>query len=163
MNTQAFGAHDDVVSPDERAVRALYRQVLDGWNAHDADAFAAPFTEDGETIGFDGSQLSGKAEIVATLKQIFADHVTASYVAKVRNVRMLGADAAVLRAVVGMVPPGQLDILPTVNAIQTLVAVRRDGAWHVALFQNTPAQFHGRPELAEQLTEELRQVLAGGS
>jgi hypothetical protein len=24
--------------------------------------------------------------------------------------------------------------------------------------QNTPAQFHGRPELAQQLTEELRQL-----
>jgi len=28
----------------------------------------------------------------------------------------------------------------------------------IALFQNTPAQFHGRPELAQQLTEELRQL-----
>lgn len=28
-----------------------------------------------------------------------------------------------------------------------------------ALFQNTPAQFHGRPELVEALTEELRQLL----
>ncbi|TMB75962.1 MAG: DUF4440 domain-containing protein, partial [Chloroflexi bacterium] len=27
------------------------------------------------------------------------------------------------------------------------------------LFQNTPAQFHGRPELVQQLTEELRQLL----
>jgi hypothetical protein len=29
----------------------------------------------------------------------------------------------------------------------------------VILFQNTPAQFHGRPDLAEQLTAELRQLL----
>ncbi len=27
------------------------------------------------------------------------------------------------------------------------------------MFQNTPAQFHGRPELVQQLTEELRQLL----
>ncbi len=148
------------LSPDERAIHALYRQVLDGWNARNGDAFAAPFTDDGETIGFDGSQHIGRAEIAATLNQIFADHVTATYVAKVRNVRILGADAAVLRAVVGMVPPGQSQINPAVNAIQTLVATRRDGAWRVALLQSTPAQFHGRPELAEQLTEELQQLLA---
>jgi hypothetical protein len=27
------------------------------------------------------------------------------------------------------------------------------------LLQNTPAQFHGRPDLVEMLTEELRRVL----
>jgi hypothetical protein len=59
-----------------------------------------------------------------------------------------------------MVPPGQTDINPAVNTIQTLVAVKRDGTWRIALFQNTPAQFHGRPELVQQLTEELRQLLA---
>ncbi len=159
MNMHASQPEHDL-TPDERAIHALYRQVLDGWNTRNGDAFAAPFTEDGETIGFDGSQHIGRAEIAATLNQIFADHVTAAYVAKVRNVRMLGADAAVLRAVVGMVPPGQAQINPTVNAIQTLVATRRDGAWRVALLQTTPAQFHGRPELAEQLTEELQQLLA---
>ncbi|MGZ6376270.1 MAG: SgcJ/EcaC family oxidoreductase, partial [Ktedonobacterales bacterium] len=94
-----------------------------------------------------------------TLNQIFADHVTAAYVAKVRNVRMLGADAAILRAVVGMVPPGQSKINPAVNAIQTLVATRQDGTWRVALLQTTPALFHGRPELVEQLTEELQQLV----
>jgi hypothetical protein len=31
--------------------------------------------------------------------------------------------------------------------------------WRIALFQNTPAQFHGRPELVQQLTEQLRQLL----
>jgi uncharacterized protein (TIGR02246 family) len=155
---QPFETHD-TLSPDESAVRALYRQVLDGWNRRSGDAFAAPFAEDGETIGFDGSQLIGRADIAATLNQIFADHVTAAYVAKVRNVRMLGTDAAILRAVVGMVPPGQSKINPAVNAIQTLVAARQDGTWHVALLQTTPAQFHGRPELVEQLTEELQQLV----
>ncbi|MGZ3600819.1 MAG: SgcJ/EcaC family oxidoreductase [Ktedonobacterales bacterium] len=155
---QQFEAHS-TLSPDESAVRTLYQQVLNGWNAHNGDAFATPFTEDGETIGFDGSQLIGKEEIATTLNQIFADHVTAAYVAKVRNVRMLGADAAILRAVVGMVPPGQSKINPAVNAIQTLVATRQDGTWRVALLQTTPAQFHGRPELVEQLTEELQQLV----
>jgi hypothetical protein len=29
----------------------------------------------------------------------------------------------------------------------------------IQLFQNTPAQFHGRPEIVEQMTEELREDL----
>jgi uncharacterized protein (TIGR02246 family) len=149
----------DALSSDEMEVRSLYHQMLDGWNKHNADAFAAPFAEDGEVIGFDGSQMNGRAEIAATLGQIFADHVTAPYVSKVKSVRLLSSDVAILRAIVGMVPPGQSDLNPAVNAHQTLVAVKRDGIWRIELLQTTPAQFHGRPELVEQMTEELRQVL----
>lgn len=55
-------------------------------------------------------------------------------------------------------PPGKTDINAAVNAIQTLAAKRHDGEWRIASLQNTPAQFHGRPELVEQLTEELRRL-----
>jgi hypothetical protein len=37
-----------------------------------------------------------------------------------------------------------------------MVAVQKGGNWKVALFQNTPAAFHERPDLAKKLTEELR-------
>jgi uncharacterized protein (TIGR02246 family) len=110
-------------------------------------------------VGFDGSQMSGRTEIETTMSQIFADHQTAAYVGKVRDVRFLSPEIAVLRAVSGMVPPGKADINPAVNTIQTLIAIKEDGAWRIALYQNTPAQFHGRPDLVEQLTEELRQLL----
>ena len=154
-------AHQQDVSPaaDEVEARALYRRLLDAWNARSADAFASLFAEDGVTVGFDGSQLIGRTEIAVELGRIFADHPTAAYVAQVRTVHLLAPDVAILRAVAGMVPAGQSDLNPAVNAIQTLVAARGDGEWRIALFQNTPAQFHGRPELAEQLTEELRELL----
>jgi uncharacterized protein (TIGR02246 family) len=144
---------------DEAAIAALYAQLLDSWNRRDASAFAALFDDEGQSIGFDGSPMSGRDEIAATLGQIFADHVTARYVARVRGIRLLAPDVALLRAVVGMVRPGQSDINPAVNAMQTLVAVNRAGEWHIALLQNTPAQFHGRPEMVEALTQELRALL----
>ena len=150
---------DDTWTADEAALCALYQQILDGWNARDADAFAAPFAEDCVVIGFDGSQQTGRAEIAETTRRIFADHLTATYVSKVREIQALAPGAALLHAVVGMVPRGQSDLNPAVNAHQTIVAAQRDGRWHVILFQNTPAQFHGRPDLAEQLTAELRQLL----
>jgi uncharacterized protein (TIGR02246 family) len=146
-------------SADELAIRALYDQLLAGWNQRNADAMAEPFLEDGESIGFDGSQQVGRAEIAATMGTIFADHSPAAFVAKVRSVRFLGADAAILRAVAGMVPPGKADIEPKVNTHHTVIAQKRGGQWGIALFQNTPAQFHGRPDLVEQLTEELRALL----
>ncbi len=159
MNSQTSRAQDTPPT-DEAEVRALYRQILDAWNQRNAGDMAALFAEDGNVVGFDGSPLNRRAEIESAMRQIFADHLTAAYVGKIREVRFLTPEVAILRAVVGMVPPGQADLNPAVNAIQTLVAARHAGGrWRVELFQNTPAQFHGRPELAQQLTEELRQLL----
>jgi hypothetical protein len=62
-----------------------------------------------------------------------------------------------------MVPSGASDLDPALNAVQTLVASRRDDQWRIELFQNTPASFHGRPADSERLTRELREVLRGGS
>jgi uncharacterized protein (TIGR02246 family) len=141
---------------DESAVRTLYHQLLTSWNARDASNFATPFIEDAEVIGFDGSQMTGRAEIETTLRQIFADHDTGAYVGIIRSVRFLAPEVAMLRAVSGIIPAGQDNLNPALNAQQTLIAVKHDGIWRIALYQNTPAQFHGRSELAQRLTDELR-------
>ena len=158
MSPQTFQSPDSP-SPDEIEIRALYGQMLDQWNKRNADHIAALFAEEGHLIGFDGSPINGRAEIASTMGQIFADHLTATYVGKIRAVRALTPEVTILRAVAGMVPPGQSDLNPAVNTVQTLVAAKRDGKWQIELFQNTPAQFHGRPDLVQQLTEELRQLL----
>ena len=137
------------------SVLELYEQLLTAWNRGDAKAYAELFAEDASLVGFDGSQISG-GEVEAHLAGIFADHQTAAYAWKVREVRTLGEGVVLLRAIVGMVPPGAAEPNPATNAVQSLVAV--DG--RVVLFQNTPAQYHGRPELAEAHTAEISEVLA---
>jgi len=48
MNSQPVQPQD-LPSPAEMEVHALYRQLLDGWNKRSADGFAALFTNDGST------------------------------------------------------------------------------------------------------------------
>ena len=142
--------------PIDTAMRQLHRSLLDCWNRRDAGGFAALFAPEGNVVGFDGSTVDGVSAIRAHLEQIFADHQPAAYVAIVREVRPLGPGTALLRAVVGMVPPGQMRVNPAVNAVQSLVA-RQDGArWRIELFQNTPAAWHGRPDAVAALTKELQ-------
>lgn len=151
-----------VPAAEEKRVVTVYLRLLGAWNKQSALDFASLFAKDGNTVGFDGSPMNGRDEIASTLAAIFAHHQTASYVAKVREVRMLRPDVALLRAVVGMVPPGQKQLNPAVNAIQSVLMVEQGGEWQIALLHNTPAAFHGRPQLAEQLTEELTEVFRSG-
>jgi uncharacterized protein (TIGR02246 family) len=147
---------------ERERVLSVYRQLLETWNKRDADAFAATFTDDGSCVGFDGSTMNGRAEIASTLRSIFQNHPTASYVAKVREIRAIAPGVAIVRSVVGMVPPGKDELNPGVNAIQSLVVVEESPHMKIALLQNTPAAFHGRPELAQELTRELTDALRTG-
>lgn len=143
----------------EAPVARLYADLLAAWNRRDAAGMAALYAPKGGQVGFDGSSVNGPDEIAAHIAPIFRDHPTGRFVGKVREVRAMGNNAALLRAVAGLVPPGKDDINPAVNAIQTLVASRTgDSGWRIEMFQNTPAQFHGRPAEQEKLTAELRQL-----
>lgn len=138
---------------------AVYHAVLEQWNKRNAAGMAAFFTKQGTYIGFDGSQLNGQKEIYDVMDEIFGNFPTAAYVSIIKEVRMLSADAAIVLAVVGMVAQGHTDITPSVNALQSVTLMMEEGKWRIALLQNTPAAFHGRPELSEQLTADLRAAL----
>lgn len=144
---------------DEKEVRSLYQLLIEAWNQRKAGDFAEMIEIDGNLVGFDGNQINGRSEVGRTLKQIFAEHQTATYVYIIKEVRFLTPITALLRAIAGMLPPGQTDLDPAFNTVQSLVAVKHSAGWRIALFQNTPAQFHGRPDLAQAMTDELRQQL----
>lgn len=145
---------------DEQAVRLLYDAFIAGWNQQDGTAIATPFAQEATVIGFDGSQMNGKQEIESTLTAIFAHHRTAPYTAKVKRVRFLAANVALLHGIAGMIPVGQLDFNPHLHTHQTLIATKGEKGWQITLLQNTPAQFHGRADLVEAMTEELKEAKA---
>ncbi|KKK39155.1 methionyl-tRNA formyltransferase [Mesobacillus campisalis] len=142
-----------------KEVQAVYKQLIEAWNNQNARGMADLFAENGESIGFDGSQSIGREEIFSHLDPIFEHHQTAQFVSKVKNVHLLSSNVVMIRAIAGMIPPQSSDLNPNVNTHHTLILVKKAGKWYIQLFQNTPAQFHGRPELVERMTEELRQLL----
>jgi len=148
-------------SADEVAIRSLYQQLMDGWNKGSGEAFAATFAEDGDLVGFDGTHLKGRQEIVSFHQQLFNSYVKGSrLVGKVKKIRFLTSDVALMHVVGGTIIAGQTDIDPERNSVQTLVATKDNkGEWRLAAFQNTRAQYLGRPNEAQALTEELREII----
>jgi uncharacterized protein (TIGR02246 family) len=148
------------VREDEAAIHDLLRRLIDGWNRGSGEGFASPFAEDADFVGFDGTYFKGREEIASFHKMLFGRILVGTrLVGKVRGVRFLTPEVALMHAVGGTVMAGQSDLDPDRNSVQTLVAAKRGGAWELVAFQNSRAQFLGRPELAEKLTEELRREL----
>jgi uncharacterized protein (TIGR02246 family) len=159
MNSQKPQTSDSK-SHDEAAIRTLYQQTIDGWNLGSGDAFAAPYTDDSNFIGFDGTYMKGRQEIASFHQMLFDNFLKGSrLIGKIRSIRFVTQDVAVVTAVGGTVMAGQSDIEPERNSVHTLVAIKCGRNWRLTAFQNTRATFIGRPEESQALTEELRQQL----
>ena len=143
---------------DEAAIRKLYQQMIDGSNSGNGDAFAAPYTDDSDFIGFDCTYMKGHQEIASFHQMLFDKFLRGSrFIGKIRSIRFVTMDVAVMIAVGGTVMAGQSDIEPERNSIHTIVAVKRNSNWYFTAFQNSRVQYIGRPEESQALTEELRQ------
>ena len=122
-------------SADEAAVRALYQQLMDGWNQGSGDAFAAGFTEDGDLIGFDGTHFKGRQEIAPFHQQLFDKWLKSRLVGHVKDVRFLSPDVALMHADGGTVMRGRPCTRTRLDPDPRCYA--RDGEWRLAAFQNT--------------------------
>jgi uncharacterized protein (TIGR02246 family) len=62
QTAQRIDSGIDSHANDDAAIRDLYQQMMDGWNKGSDEAFAAPFAEESDFIGFDGTHLKGRRE-----------------------------------------------------------------------------------------------------
>jgi len=148
-----------LATQDEIQVYELHKTLLQSWNDKDPSAFADHFAHECLCVGFDGTEYTTATEIEAGLAEIFRSHLVASYVSKVRSARRIDAVTVVLRAVAGMIPPGQNTLRTDRNAIQVMVTCVIEGRWRIVSFQNTPARFDGRPDDQRTLTRELQELI----
>ena len=123
---------------DEEAVRDLYRELMAGWNRGSGEDFAAVFTEDGDLVAFDGTHFEGRAQIAPFHQELFDKWLKGTrLVGRVKDVRFLSPDVALMHAVGSTIMRGKSVPSPERDSIQTLVATRQNGEWRLAAFQNT--------------------------
>jgi uncharacterized protein (TIGR02246 family) len=135
-NASALGADR---ARDESEIRQLQARQQDAWNRHDAKAYAALFTGDGDVVNVVGWWWKGRREIERQLTAAYAVAFRESRltIADV-EVRFLACDVAVAHVRWTMegarTPPS---IPEPRQGIQIQVLHKRGGAWRIAAFQNT--------------------------
>jgi uncharacterized protein (TIGR02246 family) len=145
MKIGQYGRESTWSEADIDEVRALYTRAMEGWNIGSGEAFAAPFAEEADFVAFDGERFRGREEIARFHDSEFKTHLKGTrLVGEVTDVRFLGNDVAVIHASGGTVVRGKSKPAPERNSIQTLVAVKRNGEWHLVAFQNTRVRPIGR-------------------
>jgi uncharacterized protein (TIGR02246 family) len=124
---------------DEGAIRALEVQQQEAWNRHDAKAYAALFTEDGDCVNVVGWWWKGRAEIEKKLTDayVYVFRESVLTIGEVTN-RFLQPDLAVVHVRWTMTGARTPQGIPTPQqGIQTQLVQKQAGKWLIAAFQNT--------------------------
>ena len=126
-------------SSDEAAIRALEARQPEAWNKHDAKAYAALFTENGDCVNIVGWWWKGRAEIEKKLTDAYV-YVFKESTLTVTNVdiRFLTADIALAHVrwtMTGAKTPAGIPVPQ--QGLQTHVLQKQNGQWLIAAFQNT--------------------------
>lgn len=125
---------------DQAAIAALTQKVIAAWAYHDADAFAGVFTEDGTMI-LPGVYKKGRDEIRAFLVESFAGNYKGTQVTgRPLEIRFFTPDSGVLITQGGVLGPGETEVADSQSVRAAWTVVKRDGSWHLASYQNTPAK-----------------------
>lgn len=124
---------------DEAAIAALTQRVVTAWAHNDADAFADVFVEDGTMI-LPGLIKLGREEIRAHLAAAFAGPYKGTRVTGLPlGIRLLSPESGILLSRGGVLSPGETETSDEQTIHASWVVVKRDGAWQLAAYQNSPA------------------------
>jgi uncharacterized protein (TIGR02246 family) len=137
MNSKTTTAGSDA---DRQAVLDVLARVYQAWEAGDAEAFVADYTEDASVIQ-PGVYEKDREEIRTNIAAAFAGPLSGSRVAaRPVDVRLLTGDTAIVVSEDGIIFPGQQDAVASERLVRaTWVLVRRDGGWRITSYHNSPA------------------------
>jgi uncharacterized protein (TIGR02246 family) len=136
MTSKTITAGSDA---DRQAVLDVLAGLYRAWEAGDAEAFVADYTEDASVIQ-PGVYEKDREEIRANMAAAFAGPLSGSRVAaRPVNVRFLTGDTAIVVSEDGIVFPGQDAVASERLVRATWVLLRSDGGWRIASYHNSPA------------------------
>jgi uncharacterized protein (TIGR02246 family) len=130
----------EVPAAEQAAVAALPQQLLTAWADHDGDGIAELFTEDG-TLILPAVFRRGREDIRAYFKDAFDNQYSGTRVVGTPiGLRFLGPDVALLLSAGGVLAPGETEVSDGQAIRASWLAVRVEGQWKLAAYQNSPAK-----------------------
>jgi uncharacterized protein (TIGR02246 family) len=128
---------------DVAAIKGILESHYKAWDAGDADAFVTDYAEDA-TVIMPGIYRRSREEIRRNMADGFASFLKDSTaVDKLESIRFLGENAAVAVSETGVRFPGETEIPAERMVYATWVLEKRNGAWLLAAYHNSPAVLPG--------------------
>jgi uncharacterized protein (TIGR02246 family) len=128
-------------SADLAAVVGVVHGIVAAWAEHDADAFAAVFTEDGTMVLPGDVYKRGRGEVRGFMAAAFQGPYRGTQVTgQPLGIRFISADVAVMITEGGVLAPGETEVAPERQIKATWVVVRQGAGWQLAAYHNSPSK-----------------------
>ena len=124
---------------DEQSIVALINRFVDGWNRHDAKAFAAVFAEDADFTNWRGEGASGRSKIEEFHAPLFATIFKNSHQSyKAIKTRFIRPDVAAVEVHWEMTgaTDAQGNPRPIVKGLLNFVMAKNAGEWQIVVRHN---------------------------
>ena len=124
---------------DVAAIKGVLERHYQAWDAGDADAFVTGYAADA-TVIMPGIYRKSREEVRRGMAEGFASFLKGSTaIDQLGTIRFLGENAAVAVSEAGIRFPGETEVPGERMVYATWVLEKRDGAWLVAAYHNSPA------------------------
>ena len=125
---------------DTAAIAAVLERLYQAWAEGDADAFVADYTQDATAI-MPGSYRASREEVRQGMAAGFASVLKGTTATdRQLGIRFLGRDGAIVVSEAGILFPGETEVPADRMVHATWVLERRDDAWLIAGYHNSPAK-----------------------
>ena len=123
---------------DQAEIAAVPARMVAAWAAHDADAFADLFTDDG-TLILPGVYKKGRDEIREFMSAGYAGPYQGTRVTGTPiDLKPLAPGAVALLTMGGVIAAGATELSDAAAIRASWILVKRDGRWQLAVYQNCP-------------------------
>jgi uncharacterized protein (TIGR02246 family) len=116
----------------EAGIKKITAEYEKAFNAADAKAAAALWTEEGQYVGADGEVQKGRAAIQKSLAEFFKSNPKATAEVQIESVQAIGRGTATVEGVVHLKMPGED---AGIESRYTALHVLEDGVWRAASVQ----------------------------
>ena len=128
----------EAVQDDKAATAAVLARMVAAWSAHDADAFADLFIEDGSMM-LPGVYKKGHDDIRAFMAAGFSGPYKGTQVTgRPLEMKQLGSDAVAVITEGGVINAGESELTDAAAIRASWILVKQDGQWKLAVYHNCP-------------------------
>jgi uncharacterized protein (TIGR02246 family) len=128
---------------EQAAIAAVPARMVAAWAAHDADAFADLFVEDGSMM-LPGVYKKGHDDIRSFMAAGFAGPYKGTQVTgQPLEMKQLGTGAVAVVTEGGVIGAGQSELSAAAAIRASWILVKRDGEWKLSVYHNCPRDAAG--------------------
>ncbi|WP_064745757.1 SgcJ/EcaC family oxidoreductase [Paenibacillus sp. UNC451MF] len=128
----------NIIRNGVREIEIFFEKLKLAWDRGDGEAYGACFTEDADYVTFQGDHLQGRRAIADTHQELWNSVLRGSTLeGEIKKIHFITPELAIFHGLGAVKLKWQKTAPKKRDSINTNVAIKQNGEWKIAAFQNS--------------------------